>query len=1405
MKCSYLPPKDDGSGCVNSSSVSATQVRGGDKITYTLDCSRHWFPQSGGFVTAICYPHVFSCPGSISCTVNGVAATGSGGAWYNPITEYFDGSNSVGNWVFNAVFEIDPAYSSCATEGVPSSGPRVGCGNTSHGWHDTYPVNIGKNGKLEEEERERNSSRTDCPNAEGSSTTAIDAGGNLFSYTAVNSGQAPASMGWGWTMGANRRVVEDTSNDDIIFYDGSGSFERWKKLTGGTYQARYPDNYATLVKDGGGVVTITLKNKVELTFRSSDGKIVSEVDRNGNTMTYSYDGSDRLASYDDGEGRVRYFDYTGRTDGQPVGIREQNATTGRLTTLTYNNDDLLWKVTDPEGDVWEFLYNEDDLLWKQIDPRGKVALEYVYDDGKVVERIEYEERKLSYSRAEGFNDSVVVTITEEDLTLDPDPNPRVTVSTFDKRLNLVSQVDPLGNEWLFKYEDFDNPYLLTEQVDPNGNPTAYDYDSNGNLTSVMDAQGNTTTMTYVEGYLVKEIQRPAVTVDSQVITYDPTVLDYDSNGNLISVTDTYEEDPVVTEFEVGSDGRIESVTNRLGQTTLFEYTTQSGSVNAGNLRKVTLPAGPNSAPAREMLFSYDHYDNVIEVEDAAGNTVNYDFDLKDRLTKVTDALGHYVDYSYLDGLLDFVELPSLQGSSGNRRRTRYTRDDAGRVLQVLSKTGTSSEQMRVRHEYDGRSNLKKLIRLQDTVEKAYEFSYDVLDRPVQQKNPLNASNPLEGISSIVYDPYCRNYSVTSARGVETMISRDSLCRITEIQNADEKREFIYDEWSRLVQVVQTRHPDSLYSDASNPPTDRPPSRFGKARYSGGSSSETTTYLYDELDRLVQVTYPDNKVVSYEYDLEGRMTQLTDMLGNVTQYSYYNDGRLYQVTVVASPSNQVFTYEYDLAGRISELEYPTDTGVVAKFSDSLDNPGWNANGQLTHLRYLKGGNLLRSFAYDYDDSGNRKQMVDTPAAGSPVTWDYTYDWLNRLASVSKDSTTQSVYAYDHYDNRVELQLPVLSQTHEYTYDLADRILNRSVNSSVVETFQHDADGNMIARTASSLTTTYQWDSSNKLVAVETPTASKSYRYDSEGIRKKSGSDTRHFSSGAMSLADLRPTNSIGWIQGHQLLGFVQGGDFYWYLTDGLSSVRLVVDADGDVQASTDYDEFGREVSSSGAADLRQHTFTGGLGLRNEMAELGLLYARQRWYDPQLGRWLSQDPIGFEGGLNVYGYTWNDPLNFVDPGGMQPDWTSSDARRQVYGDAFRTTFSWQTLTNFANSMLEVLDLASGPKTKVTTAAIQAASGGPGDIPPLVKKGPVRTHSCPSSLPKRAWSTKDKKQGFAHLKNKHGINPHLASDRLHAIKKASGRGPADNVLFDRTGGVYDPVTRGWLGSLTQGGGRR
>lgn len=498
---------------------------------------------------------------------------------------------------------------------------------------------------------------------------ALQAAGVSLSYNAISAATAPASMGWGWTMtGAHSRVYEDVSNNDMVLRS-DGFEERWGKLPDDSYAPRWANNYASLEVQVSGDVVITQKNKVKQTFRAGDGKLVTEVDRNGNTITYAYDdlGSGELISITDGEGRGTYFAYGSRTDGQPTEIRSQDPIVGRLTTLEYDLDDRLKKVTDPEGEAWEYIYDGNGLLYQIKDPRGQVATEYTYDSGKMLTETSYGLVQKTYAYSTGPNGEMVTTVTEEDLTLTPsDPNPRVTEYTYNSFSKLVKLVDPLENEFTFEYLDPRNPYLLTLQRDPNGHETTFGYDEFGNRIWVRDAQGNTTFFDYTEGYLLSSILPPPVTVHGgeEPTQYPPVVFAYDSSGNLESITETIDEVEVTRSYEVDGTGRVISYTDCRGKVTEFTYTTYSAGVsNAGNLKTITPPDGPGTDPAMMTTFTYDLYDNVLTVTDALDNSIEYQYDDKDRVKKIFyDQVGGMTEFRYTDGLLDWVELPSLQDS-----------------------------------------------------------------------------------------------------------------------------------------------------------------------------------------------------------------------------------------------------------------------------------------------------------------------------------------------------------------------------------------------------------------------------------------------------------------------------------------------------------------------------------------------------------------------------------------------------------------------------------------------------------------------------------------------------------------------------------------------------------------------
>jgi RHS repeat-associated protein len=101
---------------------------------------------------------------------------------------------------------------------------------------------------------------------------------------------------------------------------------------------------------------------------------------------------------------------------------------------------------------------------------------------------------------------------------------------------------------------------------------------------------------------------------------------------------------------------------------------------------------------------------------------------------------------------------------------------------------------------------------------------------------------------------------------------------------------------------------------------------------------------------------------------------------------------------------------------------------------------------------------------------------------------------------------------------------------------------------------------------------------------------------------------------------------------------------YFVTDHLGTTRSLTDASGSVASSLGYDSFGNVTIGSAST---RYTYTG----REFDPDLGLMYFRARWYDPEQGRLVSEDPIGFSGGdINLYGYVWRNPLNYRDPLGL-----------------------------------------------------------------------------------------------------------------------------------------------------------
>ena len=294
-----------------------------------------------------------------------------------------------------------------------------------------------------------------------------------------------------------------------------------------------------------------------------------------------------------------------------------------------------------------------------------------------------------------------------------------------------------------------------------------------------------------------------------------------------------------------------------------------------------------------------------------------------------------------------------------------------------------------------------------------------------------------------------------------------------------------------------------------------------------------------------------------------------------------------------------TYTYDAAGRRTSLTLPN--GVLAEY-------GYDNASRLTSITYKQNGTtLLGDLTYAYDKGGHR-----TTTGGS----------FARTGIPQAVGTT----AYN-------------AANHQITF--ADKTLT------------YDNNGNLQTVIDAGGTTTYTWNARNQLTAISGPGVSASFVYDGLGRREKKtiNSNLTEFlydglnpvqeTSGATILANVLP--GLG-IDEFLTRTDVVAGLTSNFLTGALGSPVAVTDTAGTVQTEYTYEPFGK-VTLSGVLNSSSYHYTG-----RENDGTGLYYYRARFYDPKTQRFITEDPIDFEGGdVNLYGYVLNNPIDKKDPSG------------------------------------------------------------------------------------------------------------------------------------------------------------
>jgi len=440
----------------------------------------------------------------------------------------------------------------------------------------------------------------------------------------------------------------------------------------------------------------------------------------------------------------------------------------------------------------------------------------------------------------------------------------------------------------------------------------------------------------------------------------------------------------------------------------------------------------------------------------------------------------------------------------------------------------------------------------------------------------------------------------------------------------------YDELSRLTQITTPDNTITISYDAvGNPLT-------------VGDNDSLVTFSFDGLNRTLTAATTDlgaqpAVTLTSTYDAVGNRTQLDDTAPGTTLYEYDLAGRLTKLT---TPASLDILLAYDQSGRLDTITFPN--GVVSDY-------GYDTQGRLNTLTHTLGANpSFVDFGYTYNPVGNILSIIDNVTSAQTRT--FTYDALQRLRTGGTTGSPET-YNYDLTGNRTTSFLSTL-----HTHDDANRLLEDDGF-----TYTYDANGNLETKTSKAVptdVTTYTWDAQDQLIQIDFPdSTTATYAYDGLGRRIEknvNGSTMRYVYDGEDIALEYDGTNTFVSRYSHgqqtdQPLAVQRAGvGFFYYQSDHQGSITHLTDSSGLVANSYQYDSYGRTLTLSETIP-QPFTYTG----REFDSESGLYYYRARYYDANTGRFLSEDPLGFNAGdQNLYNYVFNDPVNFVDPFGLCP---------------------------------------------------------------------------------------------------------------------------------------------------------
>ncbi|WP_458368792.1 RHS repeat-associated core domain-containing protein [Pseudomonas mandelii] len=695
-------------------------------------------------------------------------------------------------------------------------------------------------------------------------------------------------------------------------------------------------------------------------------------------------------------------------------------------------------------------------------------------------------------------------------------------------------------------------------------------------------------------------------------------------------------------------------------------------------------------PPEDEPTSYEYRYGFLHARYRGKAVWKYQRNAQGDVTEAIDPDGHITHYHYdAQGRLLSIRYPDTS-------RHVFVWNAIG---QLVEETLPDGSQRRFSYDVSGRQ-----IARQDEHGAVTQYQWDAVGRLIQTVLPTGASRAFS------YNAYGK---ITAERDELGRVTRfeydDDLHLVSRRINPDGTQlRYRYDNARLLLTEIENESGERYRLDYTPGGLIRQETGFDgrrtayaydlnghlleKTEFGDDGSQLFTSYQRDTAGRLLVKNLPDGVNVEYRYDSLGRLVSVDDGHDHPLEFAYDKQNRL----ITEHQGWGTLRYGYDACGKLNHLRLPDNSQLDYHHAKGGALTAIDLNGtRLTSHTYKADRELQRqqgmlSSRYDYDEQGRLKAHAISQPQHPLYRRDYTYSANGNLEHIADTRHGQRSYQYDPLDRLIRVRHSRDQQPESFAHDPAGNLLMQDRPGPATlkgnrllmqgdRHFDYDAFGNLIRErrgAAQKLVTEYRYDCQHRLIGVTLPNGNTaSYRYDAFGRRickTVDGHITEYFWQGDNLVAEsgrehyrsyvyepgtFRPLAMLDGKGPHQACPF-------YYQLDHLGTPQELTDYSGDIIWAAQYTAYGRLTRLN--RDTHQ-VLDQPLRFQGQYydAETGLHYNRHRYYNPDLGRYLTPDPSKLAGGLNGYQYTRN-PTGWVDPLGLNDCPGGDGCKRPSFGD-------------------------------------------------------------------------------------------------------------------------------------------